>query len=345
MEKTLAELAKLTGAELRNGEGVVIKGIGEISSAGPDQITFLENIKYKHWLKDCKAAAVISRELSDLAGRPALISDDPYLAFAKVTAVFYYGGLAAPTGVDKRATIAADAVLGQGAVVGAGAVIGARAEIGRGTVVHPLAFVGEDSRLGQDCLIYPGAVIRERCYLSDRVIVHPNAVIGSDGFGYAPEKKKWRKIPQSGRVVIEDDVEIGAGVCIDRGAIGDTVVGRGSKLDNLIQVAHNVKIGEDCAFAAQSGFSGSSQIGDRVTMGGQVGMVGHITIGDDAMIAAQSGVAKSVPDKTAVFGSPARPMSEARRINALLGRLPELFERLQELEDGFDAGKDKKKDD
>ncbi len=345
MEKTLEELAELTGAELRNGEGVVIKGIGEISSAGPEQITFLENVKYKHWLKDCKAAAIISRELPDLTGRPALISDDPYLAFAKVTAAFYYGGLAAPLAVDQRAIIATDAVLEQGVVVGAGAVVGARVKIGRGTVVHSLAFIGEDSRLGQDCLIYPGVVIRERCHLNDRVIVHPNAIIGSDGFGYAPEGKKWRKIPQAGRVVIADDVEIGAGVCIDRGAIGDTVVGRGSKLDNLIQVAHNVKIGEDCAFAAQSGFSGSSRIGDRVTMGGQVGMVGHIDIGDDAMIAAQSGVVKSVPDKTAVFGTPARPMSEARRINALLGRLPELFERLQELEDRLGADKDKEKDD
>ncbi len=345
MEKTLKELAELTGAEARNAEGVVIKGIGEIQAAKPDEITFLENPKYRRYLKDCKAAAVISRDLPELADKPSLISGDPYLAFAKVTAVFYYGGLAATAGVDKRAVVAADAKLGKGVAVGACAVIGARAEIGDGSVVHALAFVGEDCRLGADCLVYPGAAIRERCRLGDRVIVHPNAVVGSDGFGYAPEAKKWRKIPHAGSVVIEDDVEIGAAVCIDRGVLGDTVIGRGTKLDNLVQIAHNVKVGEDCALAGQFGVAGSTQIGDRVTTGGQVGLGGHLRIGDDVMIGAQSGVPKDVPEKSVVLGAPARPMSEARRIIALIGRLPELFERLQELEGKVGGEEDEKKDD
>jgi len=333
MEKTLQELAELTGAQAINAEGVVIKGIGEISSATAEQITFLENPRYKHFLKDSQAAAVISRKLPELESKPALICDDPYLAFAKIATVFYYGGLAVPGGLDEKARVAADAVIAAEVSVGAGAVIGARAKIGKGSVVHALAFVGEDVTLGADCLVYPGAVIRERCVLGDRVTIHANAVVGSDGFGYARDGAAWLKIPQAGRVVLEDDVEIGACVCLDRGALGDTIIKRGSKLDNLIQVAHNVSIGEDCAFAAQTGISGSARVGDRVQMGGQVGTVGHIEIGDDAVIAAQSGVSKTVPGKSAVFGSPARPMSEARRINVLMSRLPELFERLQELED------------
>jgi len=337
----------LTGAEATNAEGVVIKGIGEIASATPEQITFLQNPRYKHFLKDSKAAAVISRKLPELEAKPALICDDPYLAFAKIASVFYYGGLAKPSGVDEKAVIAADAELAAGVSVGAGAVIGARAKLGKGTVVHPLAFVGEDSVLGADCLLYPGAVIRERCLLGERVVIHANAVVGSDGFGYARNGAAWLKIPQAGRVVIEDDVEIGSCVCLDRGAIGDTLIKRGSKLDNLIQIAHNVNIGEDCAFAAQTGISGSAQVGDRVQMGGQVGTVGHIEIGDDAVIAAQAGVSKTVPGRSAVFGSPARPMSEARRINVLMTRLPELFERLQELEDKLTGSQDEatKKDD
>jgi UDP-3-O-[3-hydroxymyristoyl] glucosamine N-acyltransferase len=234
-----------------------------------------------------------------------------------------------------------EAKIGKDVRIGAHVVIGKGCEVGDRTRILPNCVLMDGVKVGQDCLLYPLVSVREECEIGNRVIIHNGAVIGSDGFGFAPHEGVYHKIPQVGRVVIEDDVEIGANCTIDRATMGETRIRRGAKLDNLVHIAHNVEVGEWTVMAAQAGISGSTKIGHHVMVGGQVGTVGHIRIGNYVQIGAQSGVSKSIPDGEIVFGYPARPIMRTKRIEAVVNQLPELLKRVKELERQVEALRDK----
>jgi UDP-3-O-[3-hydroxymyristoyl] glucosamine N-acyltransferase len=240
-------------------------------------------------------------------------------------------GIRHPKGIHPTAVIGKEVILGKDVAVEPYVVIDDHAVIEDSTIIYMGVYVGHHTRIGKDCLIYPHVTIRERVTVGDRVIIHSGSVIGSDGFGFSTVKGAHHKIPQIGTVIIEDDVEIGANVTIDRARFDKTWIKKGTKIDNLVQIAHNVIIGENSVIVSQTGISGSTEIGNNVTLAGQSGIVGHITIGDNAVIAAQSGVTKSVPANTCVSGYPAKPHSKAKRINACLQRLPELFKSIVKL--------------
>ncbi|MGH7534031.1 MAG: UDP-3-O-(3-hydroxymyristoyl)glucosamine N-acyltransferase, partial [Gemmatimonadales bacterium] len=257
---------------------------------------------------------------------------NPYLAYARAVALLHPQPRPQP-GVHLSAQVDPTAVLGPDVHVGALAVIGARARVGARTVIHPQVVLGAEVEVGEDCLIHSGVQVRERCRLGHRVILQNGAVIGGDGFGFAKDPEgRYEKVPQIGVVVIEDDVEIGALAAVDRAALGETRIGRGTKIDNLVQVGHSVTIGSDAVIAGQVGIAGSSKIGNRVTLAGQVGVVGHLTIGDGAVVTAQSGVPGTVEPGAVISGSPAFEHRAWLKAVAVFAKLPELQKRLRELE-------------
>ena len=338
-EPTLEQLSTRIGAELRGDGAQPISGVAPLESAGPGQLAFYANPRYKRALLGTRAAAVIiSEDDSGLVPSHAarLVVAQPYLAFAKASALFHKE-LAVKPGVHERALVAESAMVDRSASIGAGAVVGEDAFIGAETVLHPGAIVLSGARVGRSCVLWPGAVVRERCILGDRVILQPNAVIGSDGFGFAfdlqgdGEGPLHRKVPQAGIVRVEDDVEIGACSCVDRATLGETVIGRGAKIDNLVQVAHNVKVGALSLLVAQCGVSGSTELGQGVVLAGQVGVVGHLKLGDGVRVGAQSGVSRDLPEGETVSGSPAIPHRDWLRMVAALPKLPELLRELRKL--------------
>ncbi|KPK41498.1 MAG: hypothetical protein AMJ78_05380 [Omnitrophica WOR_2 bacterium SM23_29] len=333
MRKTLKEVAQLIDGEVVGDEDVVITGISGIKEAHDGDLTFLANPKYIHLMDVTKATAIItSREIKS-APKPVIRTDNPSLAFAKMVSFLAPNEQMHPLGIHPTAVIGQNVKLGRDIALQPYVVLSDHVEIGDRTVVYAGCYVGHHAKIGADCLIYPNVSIRERIQIGDRVVIHSGSVIGSDGFGFATVKGVHHKIPQIGTVVVEDDVEIGANVTIDRARFGKTLIGRGTKIDNLVQIAHNVTIGENSIIVAQAGISGSTMIGKSVTLAGQAGLVGHITIGDNAVIAAQAGVTKSVPPDTCVSGYPAKPHDKAKRINACVQKLPELFKAIKQLED------------
>lgn len=342
MELTLAELAARLGGRLEGDGAVVIRGLNGVREAGPGEITFLSNGKYAAALAESRAAAVIlSTDAAERPKIPAVRVDDPDLAFARVAQIFladtqpYAPRTDGPPEIHPTAVVDPTARLGRGVRVGAYAVVEPGAEIGDQTVLYPHTYVGHKVRIGMLCLLYPNAVVRERCVLGNRVILQPGAVIGSDGFGYvlAPEGEAV-KIPQLGIVVLEDDVEIGACTTIDRARIDRTIVRRGTKIDNLVQIAHNVAVGEHAIIAAQTGIAGSTKIGDRVVMGGQAGIQGHIEVGAGSKIGAQAGVTKSCPPNSVLWGTPARAHRETLKEQAMVRRVPELVDAIRRMAGG-----------
>jgi len=339
---SLGEIADIAGGMLERGDpSVRVNGINTLEAAGPDQVTFLANRRYAKLLPRCRAAAVVIDEKTPPVGNLAYIRcPDPYLGYTKIAHKFAPAIPHPPAGVHPSAAVDPSAVLGEGVAVGPHVTLGAAVRLGDRTVVMSGAYIGDGTRVGPDSIIYPNAVIRERCELGARNIVYPGAVIGSDGFGYAPDALgRFHKIPQMGTVVTGDDVEIGCNTCVDRGALGPTRIARGVKIDNLVQIAHNVTVGEDSAMAAQVGISGSCVIGDRVQLAGQVGIAGHLAIGDGVVVTAQSGVSHDIPAGERWFGYPARPVGRAARIEAAASSLPEmrrehraLLRRIEELE-------------
>lgn len=331
IRKTLKEIARLIDGEVLGDEDAVITGISGIKEAEDGDLTFLANPKYIHLMDTTRAAAVItSREIAK-APKPIIRTDNPSLAFAKIISLLMTDEQQYPSGIHPAAVVGKNVRLGRDIALQPYVVLDDEVEVGDRTIIYAGTYIGHHAKIGSDCLIYPNVVIRERVEVGDRVIIHSGTVIGSDGFGFATIKGVHHKIPQMGTVVIEDDVEIGANVTIDRARFGRTLISRGTKIDNLVQIAHNVEVGENSIIIAQAGISGSTVIGKNVTIAGQAGLVGHITIGDNAVLAAQAGVTKSVPPDTCVSGYPAKPHEQAKRINAFIQRLPELFEAVKKL--------------
>jgi len=330
---TVEEIARRLNGRVEGNGALEIKGVASLELAGPGELTFLGNPRYSPVMKDTKASAVLVNDAWQGETPATLIRvKSADAAFAQVAFWLARPAIAFKPGIHPTAVIAGDAKLGKDVTVGPQCVIESGAIIGDGTVLVAQCYVGPFCEVGRNCLFYPHATLREYTRVGSRVILHNGAVIGSDGFGYVKETGHWKKVPQVGIVVLGDDVEIGANTTIDRARFGETRIANGVKLDNLIQIAHNVTIGEDTAMAAQVGISGSAHIGRRVQLGGQVGVAGHLHIGDDTVVMAQAGVSKDVPPASIMFGAPAAPALEAKKLHAHIMRLPELKRKVVELE-------------
>jgi len=329
--RTVTELADFLGGVVKGDGGALISGLGALETAGPGELTFLANPKYAAKVAETSAGAVLMAPGGERHGRTAIEVANPYLGFAKLLTLFYTTPHE-PLGVLPAAIVSETATIGEGASIYPGACIGRNVAVGCRTTVYPGAVIYDNAIIGDDCTIHANAVVRERCRIGNRCIVQPGAVIGSDGFGYAPDGSGYYRIPQIGIVVLEDDVEIGANTCIDRAAIDVTRISRGTKLDNLVQIAHNCQIGEDCMIVSQVGISGSAKIGNHVTLAGQVGVAGHLTIGDNVLVGAQSGVPSSLPANAAYSGTPTMPHKEWLKSAMVVPRLPELKKTISALE-------------
>jgi len=327
----LRELAARLGCTLRGDGAIDVRRVAGIEEAGPGDLTFVANPKYAARLADTRATAVIIS--SDLqTPLPSLVSTNPYLTFARAAALLHPPLRPAP-GVHASAQVDPTAVLGAGVHVGALAVIGPRARVGARTAIHPQVVLYPDVDIGEDCVLHSAVQVREGCRIGHRVVVQNGAVIGGDGFGFAKDQEgRYEKIPQLGIVVVEDDVEIGALTAIDRAAMSETRIGRGTKIDNLVQIGHSVTVGADTVLAGQVGVAGSTKIGSRVTLAGQVGVAGHLTIADGVIATAQTGIPSSVEAGATVSGYPAIDNRAWLKSSAVFARLPELQKRLRELE-------------
>jgi UDP-3-O-[3-hydroxymyristoyl] glucosamine N-acyltransferase len=327
----LRELAARLGCTLRGDGAIDVRRVAGIEEAGPGDLTFVANPKYAARLADTRATAVIlSPDLK--TPLPSLVCTNPYLTFARAAALLHPPLRPAP-GVHASAQVDPTAVLGAGVHVGALAVIGPRARVGARTAIHPQVVLYPDVEIGEDCVLHSAVQVREGCRIGHRVVVQNGAVIGGDGFGFAKDEEgRYEKIPQVGIVVVEDDVEIGALTAIDRAAMRETRIGRGTKIDNLVQIGHSVTVGADTVLAGQVGVAGSTKIGSRVTLAGQVGVAGHLTIGDGVIATAQTGIPSSVEAGATVSGYPAIDNRAWLKSSAVFARLPELQKRLRELE-------------
>ena len=326
----IKQLAELVEGKISGDEDLAIRRVAPIDQAGPGDITFVANPKYLPQLATCKASAVIAAPGVEAPGVTLLHCADPYLAFAKIL-TFLQVSETKPLGVMAGACVAESAEIDKAVTIYPGAVVGERAKLGAGSVLHPGVVVYADAVIGCDCLLHANAVVREGCCLGDRVILQPGAVVGSDGFGFAPDGCGYYKIPQVGIVVLEDDVELGACSCVDRAALGETRIKRGTKLDNLVQIGHNVEIGEDCILVSQVGVSGSTRIGNHCTFGGQSGTAGHLKIGDNVMIGGRGGATGNVESNQVLSGLPLMPHKEWLRTTMTLPKLPEMRKEMRQL--------------
>lgn len=331
MSIPLAEIAAMIDGNLTGDGQTPIVGVGSLETAREGEITFIDKPELLPIADTCPAAALIAPTNAPRGRKPMILTEDPRLAFSKVLEIFapkpnLYPGIH-PT-----------AIIGEGVKVGRDVSVGAHAYVGRNTVLgdrvvlYALSYVGDEARLGEGTVVHPQAYIGDRCVLGARVVVHPGASIGGDGFGYVQENGKHRKIPQIGTVIIGDDVEIGANSTVDRATVGATRIGRGTKIDDHVHIAHNVVVGEDCLLCGQVGISGSAVIGDRVIMAGQVGVNDHVTIGSDVIIGGQAGVFSDLPDPGYYSGYPAKPHNHSLRVLAVVQKLPEMAKRLKSIE-------------
>jgi UDP-3-O-[3-hydroxymyristoyl] glucosamine N-acyltransferase len=329
---TLAVLAELVGGRVSGDPSTCLSGVAPLDHADERQISFLANPKYRDKLAvSCAGAIIVHPALDGAVDCPLLLVDNPYLAFARILAYFEVEPYS-PEGRSPRADVHADAELAADVTIGSGCVVGAGAVIGRGSCLYPNVVIYPGVVIGEDCKLHANVTVRENCLIGDRVIIQPGATIGSDGFGYAPDGEHYFKIPQVGRVIIEDDVEIGSGSCIDRGTMGDTRIARGTKIDNLVQIGHNVQIGEDCIVVSQVGISGSTRIGRHCTFGGQAATAGHLKVGDNVVIAGRGGVTNDVDDNQSMAGLPLQPHREWLKTTMCLPHLPEMRRELKHLQ-------------
>lgn len=338
MQFTAQQIATLIEGEIAGNPDATVSKVAKIEEAGQDDLSFIANPKYEDYLYSSNASVIIiNRSLQPEKDVKATLIKvkDAYSSFAllleKYNELLSNGN---KSGIDSTASVASSAKIGKGVYIGALCVIGENAEISDNAQIYPGCIIGDDVKIGNRSRLYSGVKVYDRCIIMDNVVIHSGTVLGSDGFGFAPQKDRtYRKIPQIGNVVIEDNVEIGSNCTIDRATMGSTYIRKGVKLDNLIQIAHNVDIGENTVIAAQTGVSGSTKIGKNCIIGGQVGIVGHIHIADNTSINAQSGVSKSIKTAgTAITGSPAYDYKSSLKSQAIFRNLPELQERLSNLE-------------
>ena len=335
MEFTVQELAALVGGQIFS-EGDAekkVRGAAAIADAGEGDVTFFGNVKYLPQLKACRATvALVPKGFAESIPAVAIQVENPSLAFAQLLEKFAPAPIRFAPGVHPSAVVGQDVFLGENVSIQPFVVIEDGAQIGANTVIGAHGYVGHDAVIGSDCQFAPRVTIGARSKVGNRVIIHSGAVLGSDGFGFEFSGGRHVKIPQTGMVQVDDDVEIGANVAIDRARFGRTWIQQGTKIDNLVQIAHNVVIGKHCILCSQVGISGSTKLGNYVTLAGQVGTVGHIEIGDQVIVGAQSGVSKSIGPKEVWFGYPAMPMRDSKEQLARIARLPKLAERVKKLE-------------
>lgn len=337
MQFTAAQIAMLINGQVEGDANVAVHSFGKIEEAGAGQLTFLANPKYEEYLYNTRASIVIINSalaLREPVGATLIRVTDAYSAFATLLSKYQELVTQQLTGIQEPSYISKSAQLGKNIFVGAFAYIGNNVVVGNNVKIFPNAFIGDNVKLGDNTILHPGVKIYHDCVIGQNVTMHAGTVVGSDGFGFAPQKDgSFKKVPQIGNVVVEDFVEIGANATIDRATIGSTVIKSGAKLDNLIQIAHNVEVGNNTVIAAQAGVSGSTKIGNNVMIGGQAGIVGHLQIADGSKINAQSGVSKSIKTPNiAVTGSPAFEYTSALRSQAVSRKLPDLEKRIAELE-------------
>ena len=319
-EKTLKEIAELVKGKVEGDPEKIIKGVNSLESATPDEISFFSNPRYLEKARNSKAGAILVREKTGLEGKNLVLVDDPYLAVCILLDEFY-PSTRRFEGISSLAFVHPSASIGEGVSILPFSYIGKNTKIGENTFIGSHVYIGDEVEIGKECVIYPMVSIYSYCSIGDRCIIHSGVVIGSDGFGFAWDKDRYRKINHIGRVVIEEDVEIGSNTTIDRATFGETRIGKGTKIDNLVQIGHNVKIGKNCAIVAQVGISGSTEIGDNVIIGGQVGIVGHIKIEDNVKIGAKSGVHRDLRKGEIVSGIPVLPHKEWLKLNLIFQRL------------------------
>jgi UDP-3-O-[3-hydroxymyristoyl] glucosamine N-acyltransferase len=337
MPITIKELADLCGARIEGGDlSTLLHSAADITSAGPNQVTQLTNSRYAVYLKDTRASACFIAEGFAVDARPEnlalLVCPDPEISFVKAVKLLHpereYGSFIAP-----QAILEENVKLGSDLYIGPYAVIGANTSIGDNSKVLAGSYIGRNVKIGKNCMLNPYAVIYDDVQIGDNVIIHSGAIIGADGFGYKFRDHAHVKVPQVGNVVIEDNVEIGANTCIDRGALGSTTIGTGSKIDNLVQIGHNNKVGKHVIMCGQTGVSGSCNIEDYAILAGSAGIADHVTIGKGSVVMARSGVAGNIPPGTQVFGSPAKDKKIAYKEQAAISKLPELLKKIKLLEE------------
>jgi UDP-3-O-[3-hydroxymyristoyl] glucosamine N-acyltransferase len=329
--KKLKDLAKLVDGELIGDGNIKIESAAPIEKAAKGQITFLANSKYKKYLKTTKASAIVLSVNTEFNNIPVIRHKDPYYAFAQILDILYPDE-STEVGIDQTAVISDRVKIDKNCCIGALVYIGKDSKIGKNCRIMPQVHIGKKVKLGDNCKIYPGVSILDRTIIGNNTTIHSGTVIGSDGFGYAQHEKGIKKVKQVGYVEIGHDVELGANVTVDRGALGPTKIGNYVKIDNLVQVAHNVEIGDYSIIVSQTGISGSTKLGKGVILAGQVGLVGHLDIGNGVKVGAQSGVAKDIPAGKTYFGTPAIDISQRLRIESIINRLPELIKRIRALE-------------
>ena len=340
MEFTAKQIAAVIGGRVEGDENACVHTFAKIEEAGKGAIAFLANPKYKHYLYETDASIVLVNEDMPLEHevKATLIRvENAYDSLAKLLQM--YESMKAPkTGVHPLAFIAETAKVAEDAYIGAFAYIGENAQIGKGCQIHPNAYIGENVKLADGCIVYPHATVYHDCVIGNRVILHAGCVIGADGFGFAPNGERYDKIPQIGIVTIEDDVEVGANACIDRSTMGSTFIRQGVKIDNLVQIAHNVEVNENTVMAAQCGVAGSTKIGRHCIVGGQVGVTGHIHVADNTTIGAQAGITNHVKEEgTTIIGSPAWDAKGFMKSAALFRRLSDMYTTINKLKAQVDA--------
>lgn len=327
------KIARLVDGEIVGDEKTSITGGAGIKEAGAEHVTFLANSKYMPLFESTEASIVlVPADFSIQSDKTLILTADPSYAFSLVMEALHPELQTHPQGIHPSAVLHESASVGENVSVGACAVIETGAEIGNNTIIYAGTYIGHNTRIGTDTIIYPNVTIRERCEIGDRVIIHSGTVIGADGFGFATIDGKHKKIPQLGTVKIEDDVEIGSNVSIDRARFDKTVIKKGAMIDNLVQIAHNVIIGENSIIVSQVGISGSTELGKNVILAGKVGVVGHIKIADNVMVGAKGGVSKSLTEPGQYWGVPVKPIKQDMKEKAAIQKLPEALKKLRRLE-------------
>ena len=334
-ERTLGELAEYVGGRVCGDPNVMIKSASTLGRADEGDISFLTNRKYEKQLRTTKASAVIVGKETPAASVPLLIADDPYYAFMQVMVLLHGHRKHKKVGISTKASISDTAKIGVDCHIHDFATIADDARIKDGCIIYPGVYIGRDVQIGNDSIIYPNVTVYDGCKIGNRVIINANSTIGEDGFSYATYRGVHHKIPQTGIVIVEDDVEIGTCCGIERGTLSDTIIGQGSKLGDMVTIGHGTRIGQHCLLVAQVGIAGSTNIGHNCTIGGQVGIVGHINIGNNVTIAAQAGVINNIPDNQIVLGAPAIEANMGRRAYSMIQYLPEMRQSIRDLQSQF----------